>query len=523
FYTAFGLTWLIYLVWFIADYSTQIHFSLAIFFQSIFFITFYITFLSYKLLNNEKFAATDILLVMANSFIYYGIGYDVLNGHIVAEQLLGLFTVANAVVHFIVSFIIHKRKLADKNLQYLITGIVLTFLTIAVPVQLNGNWVSLLWAGEATILFWIGINKQLQFYERLAYSLMLLAFFSIVQDWNEVYTNYNPQLPATKIWPFINVYFLSSVLFIAAFAFINYQAIKVPIQGNLMLKNTFTRLMGFVMPAVLIISIYFSFRLEISNYWHQLYADSALIIPSANKTYENYYWNNDLKQMKVIWNLNYSLFFVGLLLFVNLKKFKNRQLGNVSLGLLVVVILVYLIQGLLALSILRESFISQKMAKYYHIGAINWIIRYISYAFVAFLLIASYQYIKLMLTNKQWQINYDLLLHTTVLWIASSELIHLMDMLRAEQSYKLGLSILWGIYALFLIILGIWKKNQPLRIGAIALFSITLVKLFFYDISHLNTIAKTIVFVSLGLLLLIISFLYNKYKYLIANEEASDN
>ncbi|GAL76189.1 hypothetical protein JCM19275_595 [Nonlabens ulvanivorans] len=51
-----------------------------------------------------------------------------------------------------------------------------------------------------------------------------------------------------------------------------------------------------------------------------------------------------------------------------------------------------------------------------------------------------------------------------------------------------------------------------MRIGGMALFAITLIKLFFYDIAHLNTISKTIVFVSLGILLLIISFLYNKNK-----------
>jgi uncharacterized membrane protein len=93
-----------------------------------------------------------------------------------------------------------------------------------------------------------------------------------------------------------------------------------------------------------------------------------------------------------------------------------------------------------------------------------------------------------------------------------------MDLSDSEQSYKLGLSILWGLYALLLIILGIWKKKKHLRIGAIILFSFTLIKLFFYDISSLNTISKTIVFVSLGVLLLIISFLYNKYKHIIADE-----
>ena len=54
--------------------------------------------------------------------------------------------------------------------------------------------------------------------------------------------------------------------------------------------------------------------------------------------------------------------------------------------------------------------------------------------------------------------------------------------------------------------------------GAIVMFGLTLIKLFFYDISHLDTIAKTVVFVVLGILLLIISFLYNKYKHIISDE-----
>ena len=117
-----------------------------------------------------------------------------------------------------------------------------------------------------------------------------------------------------------------------------------------------------------------------------------------------------------------------------------------------------------------------------------------------------------------FKIAFDFLLHTTILWIASSELINLLDIAESTQSYKLGLSILWGVYALLLIVLGIWKKKKHLRLGAMALFAITLIKLFFYDLSQLDTISKTILFISLGILLLIISFLYNKYKHIISEE-----
>ena len=59
-----------------------------------------------------------------------------------------------------------------------------------------------------------------------------------------------------------------------------------------------------------------------------------------------------------------------------------------------------------------------------------------------------------------------------------------------------------------------------MRIAAIVLVALTLLKLFFYDLSSLDTIAKTIVFVVLGVLLLIISFLYTKYRKVIFGDDA---
>ena len=94
-----------------------------------------------------------------------------------------------------------------------------------------------------------------------------------------------------------------------------------------------------------------------------------------------------------------------------------------------------------------------------------------------------------------------------------------MDMLRTEQPYKLGMSILWSIYALVVISYGLWKGKKHLRIGAMVIFGITIVKVFFYDLAALDTISKTIVLVSLGVLLLISSFLYNKFKNLVGEED----
>ncbi len=521
YFFSFGLTWVIFLSWYVTKYRINEHFELALIVASLFFVIFYLTFLAYKLLQKEKFVIGDIILLMINSFVFYGIGYTILDNHYIGSQFLGVFTLINAVVHFVASIILYRQKLADRNIHYLIAGLVLVFITIAIPVQLDGNWVTLMWAGEATLLFWIGRTKNVSFYEKLSYPLMLLAFVSIIQDWSHVYDTYNPKIPYSRITPIFNVNFLTSVLFITAFALINMLNQNKNYPSYVETQKGIFKVFRFAMPAILIISTYYAFRMEIATYWNQLYTDSAIQLKSDNEEFPIYYWNNNLQWFKSIWIQNYSLLFVATLSFVNLRKLKNQQLGLISLGLNVLAIVFFLTEGLYNLSELREEYL-KVLSQYYKKGTVNLWIRYISFSFVGMALYAIYKSIKEAFTQSNFKIAFDFLLHTTILWIASSELIHWMDIFKSEQSDKLGLSILWGIYSLFLIASGIWKKNKPMRIGAIALFGITLTKLFFYDISHLNTLAKTVVFVSLGVLLLIISFLYNKYKHVISDDEADN-
>jgi uncharacterized membrane protein len=250
-----------------------------------------------------------------------------------------------------------------------------------------------------------------------------------------------------------------------------------------------------------------------------LYNSSGIEIKeSADNYYAYTQYNEDLRHFRHIWVINFSLIYLTILSLVNFFWLKSRQLGFVNILLNTICIAVFLTQGLYLLSELRESYLQQTMAQYFDRGTGHLFIRYISLLFAVALLTVTFVYIRKSLINKKYETIYDLVLHISILWIASSELINWLDITGSSDSYKLGLSILWGVYSLLLISIGIWKHRQYLRIGAIALFSVTLLKLFFYDISHLSTIAKTIVFVSLGILLLIISFLYNKYKHIIIDE-----
>lgn len=508
YYVAFTFTWLIYGSWYGLSSNNE-DFTMGFVFLAIFFSLFYATFLAFKLIKSEKFQVGDIILIMLNSFIFYGFGIAWLFDYEGGEFYLGLFTLLNALIHFAVTVLIFKRKLADRKLFFLTSGFVLTFITIAVPVQLDGNWVTLIWAFEAALLFWIGRNKKVGFYEYLSYIMASLAFLSLTLDWAE---SYSWRISSDE-WSLItNTTFLTSLLCAGAFGFMSWIQTKFSTEKPSIVQQ----IMTFGIPALFICTLYFAFYLEIEQYWNNAFQASKIEISSTSGEYPEYNYN--LKDFESIWLILYTMFFISVLSFVNIIKIKNKILGIVALGSALLITLIFLTNGLYTLSELRENYLTQQLTEFYNVGAYNIYIRYISFAFFALLLYTIYRLAKQTFAKINYKVPFEILLHISIIWVTSSELLNWMDLSGSEQSYKLGLSILWGIYALLLIALGIWKKKKYLRIGAITLFSITLIKLFFYDISSLNTISKTIVFVSLGVLLLIISFLYNKYKYIISDE-----
>jgi uncharacterized membrane protein len=501
-YLSFFATWLIFLFWLVERYRADEHFGLAWVFASIYFLTFYLTFTLYKIITEAELSFDNVLLILANSFIYFGIGYGIID-----EKYHGLFAVGNALVHFFFAFALDRFKPFERNTIYLFSALMLTFCTIAVPVQLDGSAITLLWAAEAVILFAIGRTRQIPLYEHFSYPLMILAFFSLWKDWAEIYFDYFSR--DLVVMPVFNPYFLTGILFVAAFAVI-YRLNKNPKYPVLVSENLYI-IFYYAIPAIALFALYNTLRLEIGNYFYarKTVGDSAIN-------------NQNLELFNVIWQINYTMLFLTVLSFVNIKRLQNTTLAYVNIALNALMMFIFLTAGLLVLSELRSNYLNPIDGGYVS-GSFNIIIRYISYAFFIGLLSANYQYLKQTfwsekLPEKPLTMLADFTIHFSAIWLLSSELLHWRDILGFDESIKFGLSILWGLYALFLVGLGIAKHRKHLRIGAIVLFALTLVKLFFYDIIELGTISKTIIFVSLGILLLLISFLYNKYKHLIFEE-----
>lgn len=490
---SFVATWIIFASWIISSFKSEIHFEIALLFLSVFFAIFYVAFLSYKLIKKENYEAKDIFSVLSNSFLFYGLGIVILNGNPIASQYFGLFTLLNAVIHFGVSVLIYKKKLADKSLFYLVIGMVLTFITIAIPVQLSGNWVTLAWAFQGMLLFYLGRSKKVSFYEKLSYIVVILALFSLFEDWYR----YDVETPI------LNAHFLNSLLFLVAFGLIVYFQRKYPAEETEK-KLPIDSFMNHFVPAVFVVVLYNAIRLEISNYWDlKIYKDQTY--------FSDFYYYRD------IWILNFTLLYLSALLLIIAKKVKNKFFETATLVLSTIAILIFLFDGLYTQSELIYSYYNPNAKAIFTTGFFAVVIHYISLLCLGILVYQIYDYFENKLQKNRGF--FEVALSVLIIWIISAEMLIWIHANNSWSNSKLGLSILWGVLSLFLISYGIWKNRKQLRVLAIVLFGITLVKLFFYDIAQLNTIAKTIVFVSLGILLLIISFLYNKYKHLLLDDD----
>lgn len=512
YYVSFGLTWFVFMVWSVnhltlktargTDYLLQDqHFQISMIFLVVFFILFYATNLAYKLIKKEKADAGDILMILLNSFIFYMMGMVIVTFQDNAADLRGTFTLVNAGIHLAVAALLYLRKSEDRSLLVLSSALALTFLTISIPMKFDGNWVTCFWICEAGFLFWFGRTQAVKLVEIFSHPLVLVAFISLCID----YFSGN----AARV-PFWNGDLAAAAFFAGVLYFMHWFARNERHPGVYHRNEGMQYLTGNLVYVLFLLIAFFAVEYEISAFWRQKYDLSAEY--ALNVDYFAEHGDIVLKAMGRVSSVVYALLFVSALTFSRTQRKNTEEFNIIFILVYVLFIFMFLLPGLYALNFMHLKYLFRPEDTIYYRGP--WLIgvRYIAFAVMALAMFRFMRFVRHQMPWRSMQVLSEYILHMTIVWCASAELVNWVHSMNSAQAYKLTLSIFAGIYALFMIVLGIWKRKSYLRIGAISLFGITLLKLFLYDIRHLETIFKAIVLISLGVLLLIISFLYNRYK-----------
>lgn len=75
-----------------------------------------------------------------------------------------------------------------------------------------------------------------------------------------------------------------------------------------------------------------------------------------------------------------------------------------------------------------------------------------------------------------------------------------------------AISVLWAVFSVALMVIGFKDNNSLIRKVSLVLFSVTILKVFSFDMSNISTPYRIISFIILGLILVLTSYLYHKYK-----------
>ncbi len=453
-YLVVTFVWLIYGGWHLNRYDPSQHFYIAAVFAGLFFAIFYFSILFHRLAKDNFTLIEHTSLVLSNSFVFYGFGYSILDGDEVLRDYLGLYTAANAGLHLAVSNLVSRLRPQAIDVVQILTILVLTFTSISIPVQFDGNFVTLIWSTEAAILFWFGRKYTVRLFEYFAYPVMVLATASLFMDWGVIY--WDRVSGVAPLPPIANGDFVTALVFVGALSLI--YLVNRDEEFEPAIDQDLVRPFGLIIATIAIFALYNAFRIEIGNY----YSGQVIALREVGER-AAYAAIHDLGRFNILWQLNYTLGFLTALLIANLRRVRSALLGIVGAGLGVISLAAMSTVGMYLFYELRESFIRGPAGDYDLPGSMNLAIRYISYAFAAALLYAFHatsrdELLTKWLSRQTQRLTFEAIVYTFVFIALSCELVNLMAQFRIGDATKLGLSILWGAYALSLIVIGIARE-----------------------------------------------------------------
>ena len=74
-----------------------------------------------------------------------------------------------------------------------------------------------------------------------------------------------------------------------------------------------------------------------------------------------------------------------------------------------------------------------------------------------------------------------------------------------------ALSVLWSLFAVALMVIGVWLQRKAYRFSAIVLLFVTVLKVLAYDTAEVSTPYRILSCIVLGAMLVIVSFLYYRF------------
>jgi len=133
----------------------------------------------HKAMRRARFGNLDVLLLLANEFLYSATLFILLWPD--DKWPLTLLFVALAAAHVAIARLTPAVSAGESGLARLLyAGLALTYLTLAIPVRLEGKWITFSFAVEGAILVWTGFRAASNFLRQAGYLLLAISALRVL-------------------------------------------------------------------------------------------------------------------------------------------------------------------------------------------------------------------------------------------------------------------------------------------------------------------------------------------------------
>lgn len=408
-------------------------------------------------------------IITANSFMYLIYG-DFLLQHFEASSdttaYLAFFIAAvNLAIHLYLRF----RVEGQDTLRNLMLGLAVTFASMGIPILFSAANVLMVWAAESVLLLWLFTKEKNRIYELASAVLLLLTLGALAYY----------RTTDTFIHDTGDSLFFNGAFFVTTFVSIAYYVVAIMMQFNKDLFSDTKRLIAY------------------TPYNAIAYALGFSILFLAFRDNFHFHLEQPISEYASLLTANIMLLGGALILHKRFEISENKLAYEISL---------YLAGILFAMTVWNYTAPEGLL--------LRWLMALVTIAYMAYCMRGQ-----LLVTSNQRNLHTEYSIISTLMWLTLTRLLLITF---NEVNFSTAFSLSLGIAAFILMCIGMRYHSKEIRIVSLAEFGIVIGKLILNDVWAMPALGKIIVFISLGALLLILSFLYQKLKDALFNEEEQE-
>lgn len=498
-YAAFAATSLMFAAWMLEWYAPE-KLWLTLFFLTLFFLLFSLLGVLHNILMKRRAAWLDISLIAINAALYFGTSYSLLEAAGYGFTL-GSFAVLMSGFYLLLFYVAWVRHREDQLLvlAYLNAGLI--FFTLALAIQLDQHWVTIGWALEGAALVWMGLRTKTVAPRRAA----LLIFAVAVMHWFGVDARAVTYGPGNGFVPLLNSRAVSGAVLTAALTAAGWLYWRFGGEDKERGQFITVYLLAANAMALTLLSV------DTIDYFEQA-KEMARLSGLGDAAAGNSGELNRLEHAKQLaLSTLWMLYAAAGLTFGIVRELKTLRIAAL-------VLLGATVFKVLAFDAVRRATIEQTLI--------------FNRTFAVFALLTLVLAWGIRLYARAEGIDGEEQSRLVPIMVVVANLVAVVGLSVEASGYfggqtnarllagdagrdvrlaqQLSLSVIWAAYGGGLLCTGVVRHSRLLRMMALLLLGVTIIKVFLFDLAELDRFYRIVSFIVLGVVLLAVSFLYQQ-------------